>query len=71
MAERGEQFGGMVWGLILTGRAESQNEYKIEDGGWRVLAWLVELWRKDKQDEGDRSQGDDAVSKSHWLGNVI
>jgi hypothetical protein len=51
MVERVEPFGGTVWGLVLTpASSKSTDEYEIEAGGWRILAWLVDLWSKDSED---------------------
>lgn len=51
MVERVEPFGGTVWGLVLTpASSKSMDEYEIEAGGWRILAWLVDLWSKDAED---------------------
>lgn len=49
MTERLEPFGGMAWGLILTPKSETEGGYEIEEGGWRILSWLVEVWLKDEE----------------------
>ncbi|KAG7530622.1 hypothetical protein FFLO_04924 [Filobasidium floriforme] len=56
MMERVEPFGGTVWGLVLTpASSKSKDEYEIEAGGWRILAWLVDLWSKDAEDSEEHT----------------
>jgi hypothetical protein len=64
MMERVEPFGGTVWGLVLTPTSsKSKDEYEIEAGGWRILAWLVDLWSKDSEDSEEHT--DEGGSGEH------
>jgi hypothetical protein len=64
MVERVEPFGGTVWGLVLTpASSKSTDEYEIEAGGWRILAWLVDLWSKDAEDSEEHP--DEGGSSEH------
>jgi hypothetical protein len=39
---------GSIWGLIVSGNAN--DDYEITEGSWNLLAWLVEVWRRDAKD---------------------
>jgi len=40
---------GSIWGLIVSGN--TNHDYEITEGSWNLLGWLVEVWRRDSEDE--------------------
>lgn len=40
---------GSIWGLIVSGN--TNHDYEITEGSWNLLEWLVEVWRRDSEDE--------------------
>ena len=40
---------GSIWGLIVSG--DANDGYEITEGSWNLVGWLVEVWRRDAEDE--------------------